>query len=1277
MKKKRRTMNRFTTLFRMVLATVSVGLLISASWGQQYPGGQMYPGGAQGTANRAATPKAQAMQFLSQGRAALQKGNLEEAAHYAKQADLLVAEYGQNEDSPERLWNDIQIANRTQRGLVEAPVSPAVGVAAGSIRPGTAPNSGAPYNGAYGGSAQYPGPQPNTGYPPGQGGYPSGPTAQPGGYPPPASAGMGNPRAGAPQPSAQEVGRRSRMIVDARVALSKGDVRTAMDIAYQAGQMPFPYPPNQDTHDMVLQHAKNFSAAMQRYHTEGDTEGVRRGLAKSYLEQSQMLLGWGRLDEAAELAYHADRLNVKYNHLETKPRDILSRIEAVRKQRGPNRLSSTGVDGEAEIAVAEISPQTGNEVVQASAEGAGRSIVAPAIFNPSGDTNRAMPVNIGGPGQTLIQSADTALKQGNRDEAKKYLAEAEQYRSGLDPASAKRLSDLQLLLSHPDSGAPITVGRSPDEPRLMNPESDTVLFNQLATEMENRARKARELRSTDPVGALKLLTDARETVKTSALPDNQRDMLIRSLDKKIEEYQKFIDENLTDIEFSQRNKLAQEAINREYQAKASKNSTLTEMTEKFNRLLDDHRYAEAALVGKMAKEMYPDEPVAVQLEHTGRTLWRDWESRTVREDKATGYLDALHAVDRSSVAPSRDYEFRKDWKEFSTKRLERYREENHLSEAELEIKKLLDTPIQPNFSKMPLRSVIDFISQATGVNIILDPAGLAEEGVSPSDPVSLETQKAIKLENALKLILEPLKLDYTIRNEVLYITSKGRKDTGVYMKAYPVADLVIPIPNFSPSSSTGLEGALRNALSATRGDIPPWVMNMMAPSVAMAQRAGADTSAIPQALLAQTNVPVGGNGGARPVGPGVPIDSASGGAASADFDSLITLITTTIAKDTWDAVGGPGTIAAFPGNLSLVVSQTQEIHESIANLLEQLRRLQDLQVTIEVRFITLSDTFFEKIGVDLNMNIPTKSAGAFTASSGGDGTSVLIPNGRSATVGQGGYYDGSVTPSSIGFLQSSAALTTAGAIIGGYDPTKNFGAQLGFAILSDVEAYLFMEAAQSTERSSILQAPKVTLFNGQQAFVSDTSQTPFVISVTPVVGDFAAALQPVIVVLSEGTFMTVQAVVSPDRRFVRLTVVPYFSQIGDVKTFTYSGDQTTIEDTSSIGKQGDEMDENSSNSAKRETRRQGTTVQLPTFSYVTVTTTVSVPDGGTVLLGGIKRLSEGRSEAGVPILNKVPFLNRLFKNTSIGRQTSSLMMVVTPRIIIQEEEEENIGVVSQ
>jgi general secretion pathway protein D len=203
------------------------------------------------------------------------------------------------------------------------------------------------------------------------------------------------------------------------------------------------------------------------------------------------------------------------------------------------------------------------------------------------------------------------------------------------------------------------------------------------------------------------------------------------------------------------------------------------------------------------------------------------------------------------------------------------------------------------------------------------------------------------------------------------------------------------------------------------------------------------------------------------------------------------------------------------------------------------------------------------------------------------------------------------------------------------------------------------------------------LFNGQMASVQDTSQVPFVMEVIPVVGDFAAAQQPVVVVLSEGTSLTVQAVVSADRRFVRMTVVPYFSNIGEVSTFTFTGSNTTTTDSSRSGLQAAATDasklwnQKSDNSTSSSS---GTTVQLPTYSQVTVSTTVSVPDGGTILLGGIKRLSEGRNEFGVPGLDKIPYLNRLFRNVSIGRDCSSLMMMVTPRIIIQEEEEEKLGV---
>lgn len=47
---------------------------------------------------------------------------------------------------------------------------------------------------------------------------------------------------------------------------------------------------------------------------------------------------------------------------------------------------------------------------------------------------------------------------------------------------------------------------------------------------------------------------------------------------------------------------------------------------------------------------------------------------------------------------------------------------------------------------------------------------------------------------------------------------------------------------------------------------------------------------------------------------GMPV-GARGGAAMADFDSLIELVTSTIAPETWDEVGGPGAIEPFPGGV--------------------------------------------------------------------------------------------------------------------------------------------------------------------------------------------------------------------------------------------------------------------------------------------------------------------------------------------------------------------------
>jgi hypothetical protein len=56
----------------------------------------------------------------------------------------------------------------------------------------------------------------------------------------------------------------------------------------------------------------------------------------------------------------------------------------------------------------------------------------------------------------------------------------------------------------------------------------------------------------------------------------------------------------------------------------------------------------------------------------------------------------------------------------------------------------------------------------------------------------------------------------------------------------------------------------------------------------------------------------------------------------------------------------------------------------------------------------------------------------------------------------------------------------------------------------------------------------------------------------------AAGYQPVITTLPEGTNMIATAVVSADRRYVRISVVPLFSSIGDVETFNFATGATSV-----------------------------------------------------------------------------------------------------------------------
>ncbi|MBA4063263.1 MAG: hypothetical protein C0501_06040 [Isosphaera sp.] len=370
----------------------------------------------------------------------------------------------------------------------------------------------------------------------------------------------------------------------------------------------------------------------------------------------------------------------------------------------------------------------------------------------------------------------------------------------------------------------------------------------------------------------------------------------------------------------------------------------------------------------------------------------------------------------------------------------------------------------------------------------------------------------------------------------------------------------------------------------------------------------------------------------------------------------------------WDGMGGAGRVEYFDIGSALVVNQVADVINEVADLLEALRRLQDLAIAVEIRIVSLSETFYERLGVDFAVNIRTNNTQfepALTAvdpNTGFGGVFRPLPfindnraNGVTAGITPAGTFTGDlnvpIRPNTF-----NRAIPP----FGGFPntPGDNGGIAFGLAFLNDIEVALFLEAAQGDRRVNVMQAPKLTLFNGQTATLSVTDQSFFVTNVQVFSVNGQLVFFPTNTPLPgpDTNFnIGIQAVVSADRRFVRLNLpVQLAAQSGaTVPLFPIT---TFITPVFEGGSQGLPIPFTQF-------------IQQPSFTSLNIQTTVVCPDGGTVLLGGLKTLQEGRNEFGPPVLSKIPYLNRLFKNVGIGRETRHIMIMVTPRIIINSEEE--------
>lgn len=88
-----------------------------------------------------------------------------------------------------------------------------------------------------------------------------------------------------------------------------------------------------------------------------------------------------------------------------------------------------------------------------------------------------------------------------------------------------------------------------------------------------------------------------------------------------------------------------------------------------------------------------------------------------------------------------------------------------------------------------LDQVVATLSRQSGVDIRIDRRALDDVGLTADVPVSFRSDD-LPLRAALELLLQPVELDWTIRHQVLIISTPEELESNLMTRVYPVGDLV-------------------------------------------------------------------------------------------------------------------------------------------------------------------------------------------------------------------------------------------------------------------------------------------------------------------------------------------------------------------------------------------------------------------------------------------------------------------------------------------------------
>ncbi len=854
--------------------------------------------------------------------------------------------------------------------------------------------------------------------------------------------------------------------------------------------------------------------------------------------------------------------------------------------------------------------------------------------------------------QRILAEADSAFEAGRYNEAlQKYRQILGPYSQVIDAdaqqKAERRISEINALLelSGPDAL----------EETIRTRE---LRAEQVRAEFDNLLQLAREaLEAGDTEQARTLAEQARLRLSDSRDLFSEQEVQQR-LDRQGALVQEIIqtEEQIRQQEALERDlRLQREAEEQQRQRQVERQQRINEALDRVRALQMEQKYQEALQVVEQILFLEPRNPAGLLLKDTLQDviLYRAFDE--TQRAKNLSYARESNRIQDSMILPDQLLDYPADWPDISFRRGEpaAFAEspEDRRVLAELDSKR-----IPASFTDNTLEDVVDFIATVTNLNIDVDWDSLQDVGVSRDELVTLELQP-LPARVVLDRVLEKVSPDafsranWAVNDGVVVIASDEALRKNTFIVIYDVRDLLFQIPSFTEFPTLDLDSVLGQGEGGGEGSI-------------FEDEGEQEGERLDREELRQR---------------------------------LIEIIQTNVDFEGWrDNGGDTGIIQELNDNL--IITNTARNHRQISGLLRQLREIRSIQISVEARFLTVNQDFFEQIGFDLDV-IFNADNDQFTDALAqqellqnvitpqvNDGRSSLLPsdispsffNPRTTTGRAGSTSDfvatfddqGEVTDITLGaprFVatrpdgfsqlptnQNSNNIVSSLINSPFAEEVLSFNPALQFAgtYLDDIQVDFLVEATQADRRNVNLTAPRLTFTNGNAANIFVTTQQAFVSDLNPIVGTNSVAFDPTVDVVSTGFTLGLEGVVSADRRYVTLTIRTSQAEVIDF---------ADAEVTAQTG---------GGTEAGAPSPQVTSAFQLPVVEVTSISTGATIPDRGTLLLGGQRISNEVEVESGVPVLSKLPVINRFFTNRIESKQEATLIILVKPTIIIQSEEEE-------